>query len=80
MRTLRFHEYGAPLDVLRLEDTETPHPGPSQIRVAVQACGSCDGRAPLAVLHLPEEMVPGHVEREERRPFLAGAGMDVSDE
>lgn len=39
MRTLRFHEYGAPLDVLRLEDTETPHPGPSQIRVAVQACG-----------------------------------------
>ncbi|MCA1219535.1 NADP-dependent oxidoreductase [Streptomyces sp. 8L] len=39
MRTLRFHEYGAALDVLRLEDAEAPAPGPGQIRVAVQACG-----------------------------------------
>ncbi|TKA01207.1 NADP-dependent oxidoreductase [Actinacidiphila oryziradicis] len=39
MRTLRFHEYGAPLDVLRLEDAEPPTPGPGQIRVAVQTCG-----------------------------------------
>lgn len=39
MRTLRFHEYGAPLDVLRLEDAEPPQPGPGQIRVAVQTCG-----------------------------------------
>jgi NADPH:quinone reductase-like Zn-dependent oxidoreductase len=39
MRTLRFHEYGAPLDVLRLEDAERPEPGPGQIRVAVQTCG-----------------------------------------
>ncbi|GLY36061.1 oxidoreductase [Amycolatopsis sp. NBRC 101858] len=50
MRTLRFHEYGAPLDVLTLEDTDSPTPGPGQIRVAVQACGLnpadwalCDG-------------------------------------
>ncbi|MFB9837190.1 NADP-dependent oxidoreductase [Actinoallomurus acaciae] len=39
MRTLRFHEYGAPLDVLRLEDAEPPTPGPGRIRVTVQACG-----------------------------------------
>ncbi|MER7410977.1 NADP-dependent oxidoreductase [Streptomyces cacaoi] len=39
MRTLRFHEYGAPLSVLRLEDAEPPSPGRSQIRVRVQACG-----------------------------------------
>ncbi|MFF9182109.1 NADP-dependent oxidoreductase [Streptomyces misionensis] len=39
MRTLRFHEYGAPLDVLRLEDAEPPDPGPGQIRVTVQTCG-----------------------------------------
>jgi NADPH:quinone reductase-like Zn-dependent oxidoreductase len=39
VRTLRFHEYGDPLAVLRLEDTEPPVPGPGQIRVAVEACG-----------------------------------------
>jgi NADPH:quinone reductase-like Zn-dependent oxidoreductase len=39
MRTLRFHEHGAPLDVLRLEDAAVPTPGPGQIRVAVRACG-----------------------------------------
>lgn len=39
MRTLRFHDHGAPLDVLRLEDAEPPEPGPGQIRVTVDACG-----------------------------------------
>lgn len=39
MRTLRFHQYGAPLDVLRIDDAEPPAPGPGQIRIAVQACG-----------------------------------------
>lgn len=39
MRTLRFHEYGAPLDVLRIEDAEPPAPGPGQIRVRVRTCG-----------------------------------------
>lgn len=39
MRTLRFHTYGAPLDVLRLEDAEPSVPGPGQVRVTVQACG-----------------------------------------
>lgn len=39
MRTLRFHEYGKPADVLRLEDAAAPQPGAGQIRIAVQACG-----------------------------------------
>jgi len=39
MRTLRFHSYGDPADVLRLEDAEVPTPGPGQIRIAVRACG-----------------------------------------
>ncbi len=38
-RTLRFHEYGAPSDVLRLEETELPNPGAKRIRVRVHACG-----------------------------------------
>ncbi|GAA0247561.1 NADP-dependent oxidoreductase [Actinomadura nitritigenes] len=39
MRTLRFHEHGAALDVLRLDDAEAPAPGPGRVRVRVQACG-----------------------------------------
>ncbi|HVT69057.1 MAG TPA: alcohol dehydrogenase catalytic domain-containing protein, partial [Trebonia sp.] len=39
MRTLRFHEYGGPGDVLRLEEAEVPRPGPGQVRVAVRVCG-----------------------------------------
>ncbi|WP_426502126.1 NADP-dependent oxidoreductase [Dactylosporangium sp. McL0621] len=39
MRTLRFHEYGDPAAVLRLEEAAPPEPGPGQVRVAVQACG-----------------------------------------
>lgn len=38
MRTLRFHHTGEPLDVLRLEEAEPPHPAPGQIRVAVEVC------------------------------------------
>ncbi|HEY0813163.1 MAG TPA: NADP-dependent oxidoreductase [Pseudonocardia sp.] len=39
MRTLRFHSYGEPAAVLRLEDAPPPRPGSGQIRVAVEACG-----------------------------------------
>ena len=39
MRTVRFHEYGAPGDVLHLETIPVPDPGPGRIRVAVHACG-----------------------------------------
>lgn len=33
MKTLRFHEYGEPADVLRLEDVAVPSPGAMQIRI-----------------------------------------------
>jgi NADPH:quinone reductase-like Zn-dependent oxidoreductase len=39
MRTVRFHEYGEPKDVLRLEMAPVPDPGPGQIRVLVYAAG-----------------------------------------
>jgi len=37
MRAWRLHEYGSPVDVLRLEETEAPEPGPGELRVQVQA-------------------------------------------
>lgn len=39
MRTIRFHNYGEPLEVLRLEEAEVPNPGVGRIRAAVRACG-----------------------------------------
>jgi NADPH:quinone reductase-like Zn-dependent oxidoreductase len=39
MRALRFHSYGDPADVLRLEETTPPEPGPGQVRITVKACG-----------------------------------------
>src|SRR6201996_1808404 len=38
-RTVRFHDYGEPADVLRLETIPVPVPGAGRIRVAVHACG-----------------------------------------
>ncbi|GAA2508613.1 NADP-dependent oxidoreductase [Winogradskya humida] len=38
MKRISFAEFGGP-DVLRLEDSEDPHAGPGQIRVAVRAAG-----------------------------------------
>jgi NADPH:quinone reductase-like Zn-dependent oxidoreductase len=39
MNAVRFHEYGEPADVLRMEQAEVPSPGPDRIRVVVHACG-----------------------------------------
>ncbi|GGF27840.1 NADP-dependent oxidoreductase [Subtercola lobariae] len=39
MRTVRFHDYGEPADVLTLENAPIPEPGPGRIRVAVHAAG-----------------------------------------
>jgi NADPH:quinone reductase-like Zn-dependent oxidoreductase len=39
MRTVRFHEYGEPADVLRLERVAVPSPPPDRIRAVVRACG-----------------------------------------
>jgi NADPH:quinone reductase-like Zn-dependent oxidoreductase len=53
MKALRLHSYGAPLDVLHLEETSIPDAGPGQIRVRVHACALnpadgalCQGWAP----------------------------------
>jgi NADPH:quinone reductase-like Zn-dependent oxidoreductase len=35
MRTVRFHEYGDPADVLHLETVAVPPPGPGRIRIRV---------------------------------------------
>ncbi len=39
MRALRFHSYGEPADVLRLEAAPIPAPGDKSIRIVVHACG-----------------------------------------
>src|SRR6201996_3731819 len=39
MRTVRFHDYGEPADVLRMDQAAVPVPGPGRIRVTVRACG-----------------------------------------
>jgi len=39
MRTIRFHQYGEPAEVLRLDDAAVPSPGADRIRVRVAACG-----------------------------------------
>ena len=39
MKALRLHSYGAPLEVLQLDDSPIPSPGAGQIRVRVHACG-----------------------------------------
>ena len=56
IRTIRFHAYGEPGDVLRLERTDAPSPVAGRIRVAVHACGLtpadwalCRGLAPGAL-------------------------------
>jgi NADPH:quinone reductase-like Zn-dependent oxidoreductase len=37
MRTVLFHQYGEPGDVLHLEETAVPDPDPGRIRVVVHA-------------------------------------------
>ncbi|HEY1547210.1 MAG TPA: NADP-dependent oxidoreductase [Kofleriaceae bacterium] len=39
IRTLRFHRYGEPADVLQLDHVEPPEPAADRIRVVVHACG-----------------------------------------
>ena len=39
MRAIRFHGYGAPAEVLRLEAAPVPNPAAGQVRVRVHACG-----------------------------------------
>ncbi len=39
MRALWFHEYGEPVEVLKLDRIAVPGPPPGRIRAIVQACG-----------------------------------------
>jgi NADPH:quinone reductase-like Zn-dependent oxidoreductase len=39
MRTVRFHGFGEPPEVLRLEEVAIPEPGAGRIRIRVHACG-----------------------------------------
>ena len=39
MKTLRFHRYGEPGEVLCLDDADTPEPKPGHLRITVHACG-----------------------------------------
>jgi NADPH:quinone reductase-like Zn-dependent oxidoreductase len=65
MRTVRFHDYGDPGDVLRLETVTVPDPGPGRIRVAVHACGLAPADWALC-----RGLFPGNLPR--------GIGCDVS--
>jgi NADPH:quinone reductase-like Zn-dependent oxidoreductase len=65
MRTVRFHEYGEPADVLRLETAPVPEPGPGRIRVSVRACGLAPADWALC-----RGLFPGRLPR--------GVGCDVS--
>jgi NADPH:quinone reductase-like Zn-dependent oxidoreductase len=65
MRTLRFHQYGEPAEVLRLEEVEIPAPGPGRIRVRVAACGLNPADWALC-----RGLFPGSLPR--------GVGLDVS--
>ncbi len=64
-RTIRFHEYGEPADVLRLEDAVVAGPGPGRIRVTVHAVGLNPADWALC-----RGLFPGNLPR--------GIGLDVS--
>ena len=41
MRAWCTHEYGEPLDVLKLDTVDVPEPGPGEVLVRVRAVGVC---------------------------------------
>lgn len=58
-RAIRFHAYGEPADVLRLEETELPEPGKGRIRIAVHACGLTPADSALCKGLFPGELPRG---------------------
>ena len=65
MRTVRFHRYGEPAEVLRVDEVAIPEPGPRRIRVRVHACGLNPADWALC-----RGLFPGNLPR--------GIGLDVS--
>lgn len=65
MHTVRYHEYGEPADVVKLEEATAPTPGAGQIRIAVHACALNPADWALC-----RGMFPGSLPR--------GIGFDVS--
>ncbi|RYB94463.1 NADP-dependent oxidoreductase [Nocardioides oleivorans] len=72
MKAIRFHQYGD-AGVLRLEDVESVHPGPGQVRVRVAGtsfngvdanirAGNVQGPMPLTLPHTPGLDVAGTVD------------------
>jgi len=69
MRALRVHELGDPADVLRVEETESPEPGPLQVRIRVAA----------AALNFADDLVcKGRYQEKPELPFTPG--MEVAGE
>src|SRR5689334_24576254 len=67
MRAWRTHEYGAPLEVLRLDEVPVPEPEPGEVRVHVQAI-------PLNLNDL-ERITGGNMMVRPELPY--GPGMEV---
>lgn len=62
MRAMRVHEFGRPV-VLRLDEIESPEPGPGQVRVDVRAAG----------VNFPDVMqIAGTYQLLPERPFVPG--------
>jgi NADPH2:quinone reductase len=64
MRAWRVHEFGAPSDVLRVDDVETPEPGPGEVQITVEAItinfNDIDGiRGRYRTLPLSPPYIPG---------------------
>jgi len=58
-RTIRFHSFGEPADVLRLEEADIPTPGKGRVRVVVHACGLTPADIGLCRGLFPGEMPRG---------------------
>ncbi|MBV9331856.1 MAG: NADP-dependent oxidoreductase, partial [Alphaproteobacteria bacterium] len=65
MKTLRFHRYGEPSEVLALENSDIPSPAAGRILIAVHACGLNPADWALC-----RGLFPGNLPR--------GVGLDVS--
>jgi NADPH2:quinone reductase len=64
MRAWRVHEFGAPTEVLRVDEVDTPEPGPGEVQIAVEAItinfNDIDGiRGRYRTLPLEPPYIPG---------------------